>query len=335
MADILMRLASGPLVIQGLPQPSLQAMGHTGSTAQLCIFEPESVGQMHRQYYTAGVSVAISNSAQATSDHLEAAGLLNAVEDINRQAVTLAARAGAPHVLAQLTPCLSQATPCPSPADADSVPAAALDADGAPAAAPDADGAPAAAPDAHVLYAQQAAALATGGPDAFLLRGFTSLQSARIAMSAVRAAAPLPVFVVLDASACELGWETEAVACLVSELQVDGLGCEGLGVEACAASLARLQAACAQCGTTSADGGAVRAPYLIALPDIKIGPEDRMPRLPSAERQRLLDNEACARKAAQAVPVLRAAGAHILGLERGSSPLASALMALALEDCPS
>lgn len=75
---------------------------------QLCVSNPELISEIHKAYVAAGADVVESNSYGANRIKLEAFGLADQLETINRTAVRLARKAAGEHVLVagSVGPCL-------------------------------------------------------------------------------------------------------------------------------------------------------------------------------------------------------------------------------------
>jgi 5-methyltetrahydrofolate--homocysteine methyltransferase len=157
------------LVLDGAMGTMLQRAGMLpGSCPELLnITAPEMVGQVLDFYRLAGSDCAITNTFGGSGPKLAEYGYADRVEEFNRAAVKIAKRYGAPHVLADMGPTGLVMEPL-GPATFDEVFAA---------------------------FAEQAAALAAGGPDAIFIETMTDIAEARCAVLAAKSVTDLPVFV--------------------------------------------------------------------------------------------------------------------------------------------
>jgi 5-methyltetrahydrofolate--homocysteine methyltransferase len=169
MPDILRRLGREVLVVDGAMGTMLQreSVGPEQCNEQLNVTNPDMIVQIHTQYVTAGADCVSTNSFGGTRPKLDLHGLGDQLELLNREAVRLARRSGAQHVLADVGPTGLVLEPLGS-ATYDEV---------------------------FGHFAEQARALAAEEPDAFLLETFTDIAEARCALIAIRSVTSIPVIV--------------------------------------------------------------------------------------------------------------------------------------------
>jgi 5-methyltetrahydrofolate--homocysteine methyltransferase len=167
MPDILRRLGREVLVIDGAMGTMLQreGIGPDQCNEQLNVTNPEMIAQIHAQYVTAGADCVSTNSFGGTRPKLELHGLGDQVSLLNREAVRIARRSGAQHVLADIGPTGLVLEPLGS---------ATFD-------------------EVFAHFAEQARPLADEEPDAFLLETFTDIAEARCALLAIRSVTDIPV----------------------------------------------------------------------------------------------------------------------------------------------
>ena len=186
MADIELRLGNDVLVVQGAMGSMLLADGFEGCLPFLNLTEPETIEELHRRYRAAGADCAVTNTFLATSSRLAEHGLAAHTDAINVEGVRIAQAVGFPHVLAVMGPAGVPVEPGSG--------RAALRAQ-----QPEVEAAQVAAgPAPHYAvaveqYAEQAAALASAGPDALFLMTFTDLDDVLAAVEGTRQATSLPV----------------------------------------------------------------------------------------------------------------------------------------------
>lgn len=210
MPDIALRLGRDILVLDGAMGTMLQKhnLPAEQSFVQLNVTAPDIVIEVHRLYNLAGADCATANSFGGSRLKLEAYGLGDQVEDLNRAAVRVARASGATHILGELGPTGHVLEPLGS---------------------------------AHFeelfdVFAEQAAALALEHPDAIQVATMTDIAEARCAVLAVRSVTGLPVFVTctfglngrMDLSGT--GPEAAAVILEAAGASAVGLNC-GLGPE--------------------------------------------------------------------------------------------------------
>jgi 5-methyltetrahydrofolate--homocysteine methyltransferase len=167
MPDILKRLGREVLVIDGAMGTMLQreGIGSEQCIEQLNVTNPEMIAQIHAQYVTAGADCISTNSFGGSRPKLDHHGLGDQVELLNREAVRIARGSGAQHILADVGPTGLVLEPLGS---------ATFD-------------------EVFAHFAEQARALATETPDAFLLETFTDIAEARCALLAIRSVTDIPV----------------------------------------------------------------------------------------------------------------------------------------------
>jgi len=169
MPDIALRLGRDILVLDGAMGTMLQKhdLPSDQSFVQLNVTAPDIVIEVHRLYNLAGADCATSNSFGGSRLKLEAYGLGDQVEELNRAAVRVARASGATHILGELGPTGHVLEPLGS---------ARFD-------------------ELFDVFAEQAAALALEHPDAIQIATMTDIAEARCAVLAARSVTDLPVFV--------------------------------------------------------------------------------------------------------------------------------------------
>lgn len=210
MPDIALRLGREVLVLDGAMGTMLQRhqLPPEQSFVQLNVTAPELVLDVHRLYNLAGADCATTNTFGGTRIKLEAYGLGDQVEELNRAAVRVARESGATHILGELGPTGHVLQPLGS---------ARFD-------------------ELFDAFAEQAAALASERPDAIQIATMTDIAEARCAVLAARSVTDLPVFVTctfglsgrMDLSGTDP--ETAAVILEAVGASAVGLNC-GLGPE--------------------------------------------------------------------------------------------------------
>ncbi len=222
MPDIMRRLGREMLVLDGAMGTMLQRAGISPGTAPelINVTEPEIVAQILHYYKLAGSDCTITNTFGGSAPKLAEYGLEDRVEELNRAAVRIARRHGAPHVLADMGPTGLVMEPLGT---------ATFD-------------------EVFAAFAEQAAALAAEEPDAILLETFTDIAEARCAVLAARSVTDLPVIASvtmglqgrMDLSGTDP--ETAAVVLEAAGASAVGLNC-GLGPEQMLPLAARMVAA--------------------------------------------------------------------------------------------
>lgn len=317
MPQIMERVGSDVLVVQGAVGTYLHQRGFEGNTCSLNLEEPDAIEQMHRLYRLAGADCAVTNTFLATSAQLAPEGLAGQVAAINMEGVRLAREAGFPHVLAAMGPCGVAVEPGSGTAALEGRLSVGEAADAAAAQNPAVGYA-----TAREQYLEQASALAAAAPDAILLQTFTSLDDACAALDAARQACDLPVFVCMT-----FVGETGATAPDAPDAPAVH------GPAECAHVLERAGAAAVGCNCmppaeTLAAVGEMRAACklpLIALPSAGIPRE--LPR-------RGLVWPVGPDDFADAAVRLVAAGASIVGSCCGSTPACTGAIYAAVGGCP-
>lgn len=208
MPDIMMRLGREMLVLDGAMGTMLHKAGMpAGECPELLnVTAPEMVGQILDFYKLAGSHCTITNSFGGSAPKLAEYGMADRVEELNRAAVRVARRYGAPHVLADMGPTGLVLEPL----------------------------GPAKFEEVFSAFAEQAAALAAEKPDAILIETMTDIAEARCAVLAARSVTDLPVLVCctfglggrMDLSGTDP--ETAAVVLEAAGASAVGMNC-GLG----------------------------------------------------------------------------------------------------------
>jgi methionine synthase I (cobalamin-dependent) len=223
VADIQLHMQTNVLVMQGAMGTTLQQMGFEGCLPELNLLEPETVEDLHARYRGAGADVGIANTFCATSANLAPQGFSAYVDQINVRGVELARSAGFAHVLGSVGPCGVVAE--------EGSGRAALAARGATVPAACTASGPAPRYQAAVeLYAEQAAALASAGPDGILVETFTDVDDALAAVEGARRATDLPVIVTLSLVGEDLGRAAE-YARLLEDAGAAAVGTNCMDVE--------------------------------------------------------------------------------------------------------
>lgn len=240
MADIALRLNEDVLVVQGPLGTAFAAQGF-GEADDACypflnLTEPETVEDLHRRYLAAGADCAVTNTFMATSSRLAPHGLLAQTQAVNVAGVRLASGLGFQHVLASVGPCGVAVEPGSGLA---ALRAEHAPADGSCTAQPPAEGYAA----AFEQYAEQAAALASAGPDALMLETFTSLDDALAAVAACRRACDLPVFACMAFTGDPAQPDPADAARALVEAGAAAVGCNCMGVDETVAAVERMAAA--------------------------------------------------------------------------------------------
>jgi 5-methyltetrahydrofolate--homocysteine methyltransferase len=222
MPDIMMRIGRDVLVVDGAMGTMLQRAGMpAGECPELLnVTNPEMIADVHRLYRFAGADCVTTNSFGGSAPKLAEYGLASRVAELNVAAVRIAQREGGPHVLADIGPTGFVMEPL-GPVTFDEVFAA---------------------------FAEQAAALASAGPDAIFIETMTDIAEARCAVLAAKSVTDLPVFASvtfglagrMDLSATDP--ETAAVVLEAAGADAVGMNC-GLGPEQMLPLLRRMSAA--------------------------------------------------------------------------------------------
>ena len=222
MPDIMMRIGRDVLVVDGAMGTMLHREGlPPGECPELLnVTAPEMIGDVHRMYRFAGADCVTTNTFGGSAPKLAEYGLADRVAELNVAAVRIAQREGGPHVLADIGPTGLVMEPL-GPATFDEVFAA---------------------------FAEQAAALASAGPDAIFIETMTDIAEARCAVLAAKSVTDLPVF-----ASCTFGLlgrmdlsgtdpETAAVVLEAAGADAVGMNC-GLGPDQMLPLLRRMVAA--------------------------------------------------------------------------------------------
>jgi 5-methyltetrahydrofolate--homocysteine methyltransferase len=222
MPDIMNRLGTDVLVVDGAMGTMLQRAGlPAGECPELLnVTAPEMVADVHRAYRLAGADCVTTNTFGGSAPKLAEYGLADRVAELNVAAVRIAQREGGPHVLADMGPTGLVMEPI-GPTTFDEV---------------------------FSAFAEQAAALASVGPDAIFIETMTDIAEARCAVLAAKSATDLPVFVSctfgltgrMDLSGTEP--ETAAVILAAAGADAVGMNC-GLGPEQMLPLLRRMASA--------------------------------------------------------------------------------------------
>jgi 5-methyltetrahydrofolate--homocysteine methyltransferase len=282
------RLAAGDvLVADGATGTMLQAAGlPTGTPGEAWVLErPEEIKALHRAYLEAGSQIVLTATFGATRARLEAAGLDAQVEEINRRAAELARQVAGDerYVGGDIGPTGEMMPPL----------------------------GPLTYEAAVEMFAEQAAALASGGVDCIYIETMSDLNEARAAVEGARGACDLPVF-------CTFSFDTH--------------GHTGMGVSPgrAAAALAELDAAAvgANCGHAPEEvldflpqmRAEAPSAYLIAKPNAGI---------PRRVKRQFVYDATPGRMAELALSFVEL-GASIVGACCGSSPDHIAAMARAI-----
>lgn len=168
MPDIRMRMAREVLVIDGALGTMIQRYEVPPEQCkdQLNTTAPEIIEEIARNYVLAGAECITTNTFGASRVKLAEYGIADQVRDINRAGVEVARRAGAQHVLGDIGPTGLVLEPLGD---------ARFD-------------------DVFDAFAEQAAALASAGPDAIIIETMTDIAEARCAVLAAKSVCDLPVF---------------------------------------------------------------------------------------------------------------------------------------------
>ncbi|MDR3053634.1 MAG: homocysteine S-methyltransferase family protein [Coriobacteriales bacterium] len=210
MADLQLRLNKDILILEGAMGTLLQAQDVPSSECGelLNVLDPELIIDIHSRYKLAGAHCAITNTFGGTRVKLDAYGLGNRVEELNRSGVRLAKAAEVEHVLADVGPCGLVLEPLGS-ATFDTV---------------------------YAQYFEQISALAAEKPDAILIETMADIADARCALLAAKAACDLPIIVsctFAENGRMDLSGTDPATAAIILEAAgaaVVGMNC-GLGPE--------------------------------------------------------------------------------------------------------
>ncbi|MDI9612052.1 MAG: homocysteine S-methyltransferase family protein [Acidobacteriota bacterium] len=178
----LIATAERPLLLDGGMGTQLGAAG-LPMGAETCLSHPDAVGAVHRAYVDAGADLVITHTLTLNRIAAQAAGLDVDISAGNRAAAGIARREtkGGQYVLGDIGTTGKLLAPV----------------------------GPLTEKDARAAYLEQAAALAEGGVDGFIVETMISLPEALVALSACREAAPaLPVLVSMTFKATPKGART-------------------------------------------------------------------------------------------------------------------------------
>lgn len=210
MPDIRMRLGREVLIIDGALGTMLQRyeVPPEQSNPQLNLTAPEIIEEIARNYILAGAQCITTNTFGANRIKLAEYGLADMIEPINREAVVIARRAGAQHVLGDMGPTGRVLEPM---GDGDFE-------------------------EVFEVFAEQASVLAAAGCDALIIETMTDIAEARCAVLAARSVCDLPVFATCTfglAGRMDLSGTDPATAAVILEAAgADGVGMNcGLGPE--------------------------------------------------------------------------------------------------------
>jgi len=167
--DIKLRLGREVLVIDGALGTMIQRYDVPAEQCkdQLNLTAPEMIEQIARDYVMAGAECITTNTFGSSRVKLAEYGVEDQLVQINRAGVEIARRAGAQHVFGDIGPTGLVLEPLGD---------ARFD-------------------DLFEVFAEQAAALASAGPDALVIETMTDIAEARCALLAARSVCDLPVFV--------------------------------------------------------------------------------------------------------------------------------------------
>ncbi|MDR1775036.1 MAG: homocysteine S-methyltransferase family protein [Actinomycetes bacterium] len=212
------------LVLEGAMGTMLQTAGIdiAGAPEELNLTHADAIIDIHRRYCAAGATCAITNTFGGSRPKLDAHACGDRVGQLNASAVRLARAGGAPYVLADIGPTGLVLDPLGS-ADFETV---------------------------YAAFLEQARALASQAPDAFLLETYTDIAEARCAVLACREAAPeIPVLALVTFGVdgrMELSGTDPATAALILQAAgaaAVGMNC-GLGPDQMLPLLEQMAAGC-------------------------------------------------------------------------------------------
>ncbi|MHB9002930.1 MAG: homocysteine S-methyltransferase family protein [Coriobacteriia bacterium] len=210
MPDIRMRLGREVLVIDGAHGTMLQRyeIPPEQSIPQLNLTAPDIIEEIWRNYVLAGAQCVTTNTFGANRIKLAEYGLADMLEPINREAVVIAKRVGAQHVLGDMGPTGRVLEPI---GDGDFE-------------------------EVFEVFAEQASVLANAGCDALIIETMTDIAEARCAVLAARSVCDLPVFATCTfglSGRMDLSGTDPATAAVILEAAgADGVGMNcGLGPE--------------------------------------------------------------------------------------------------------
>lgn len=203
MKNILELMKNRPLIFDGAMGTMIYSKGIFINTCyeHLCIINPKLIAGIHQEYANAGADVIETNSFGANRTKLQAHGLIDQLEEINRASVRLARQAAGEDVLVagSVGPILKAGQVfIENKTD-----------------------------ELAEIYREQMAVLADEGIDFFMLETFSHIQEAQLA-AAVAKTFGLPVFVSMTVG---VGGETQKgrkieqlIQTLENDCNVDGIG---------------------------------------------------------------------------------------------------------------
>jgi 5-methyltetrahydrofolate--homocysteine methyltransferase len=210
MPDIMMRIGRDVLVVDGAMGTMLHRAGMpAGECPELLnVINPEMVADVHRMYRFAGADCVTTNTFGGSAPKLAEYGLADRVAELNVAAVRIARQEGGPHVLADMGPTGLVMEPM----------------------------GPATFEEVFAAFAEQAAALASAGPDAIFIETMTDIAEARCAVLAAKSVCDLPVFASctfgLSGRMDLSGTDPQTAAVVLEAAGADGVGMNcGLGPE--------------------------------------------------------------------------------------------------------
>ncbi len=203
MPDILERMRQAPVVFDGAMGTMIYQRGVFINTCydELVLTNPQLIGQIHGEYVEAGADAIETNTFGANRIKLRAYGLGEKVEQINRQAVTIAREAAGKDVCV-----VGSVGPCSRPDQVftrDTV------------------------EEVEAAFAEQIAALVAAGVDAVLLETFSNADELTLAARVARAAGTVVIasFAVSQEGITAVGTPVEGmVDTLQAEPAVDAVG---------------------------------------------------------------------------------------------------------------
>jgi 5-methyltetrahydrofolate--homocysteine methyltransferase len=222
MPDIMKRLGNDVLVVDGAMGTMLQRAGlPAGECPELLnVTEPQMVGDVHRMYKLAGADCVTTNTFGGSAPKLAEYGLADRVAELNVAAVRIAKREGGSHVLADVGPTGLVMEPLGT---------ATFD-------------------EVFSAFAEQAAALASAGPDCIFIETMTDIAEARCAVLAAKSVTDLPVMASctfgLNGRMDLSGTDPETAAVVLESAGADAVGMNcGLGPEQMLPLLGRMASA--------------------------------------------------------------------------------------------
>ena len=277
------RIKQGIFIIDGAMGTQLFAAGAAAGSCNdyLNIKSPEIVETVHKTYLDAGCDAIITNTFGANKYILTRHGHADKVSEINTAAAKVARKAAGDqqYVLGGLGPCGDFLEPIGL-------------------VGPD---------ELKAAFTAQAAALAKGGVDGFIIETMTAVEEMAIAVEAVKSVSDLPVFASFAYDPAGDGFKTMmGVSAGQAVEKITGLGIAAIGFN---------------CGTLDMDGYVkLAAEYAAAL----TGSSIILLAEPNAGRPQLIDGKAeytlSPQEYAEAADKIKAAGAKIIGGCCGTTP---------------